>query len=363
MTYLSELSQGRDNNLNLIRALAATAVLVSHAWPIALGAGTVEPLKLAVGQSMGTLSVAIFFVVSGFLIAMSFERSRTRSRFVVARALRLFPGLLVSLLLVALVMGAAVTVRPLPDYLADPGVWSFLARNMALVQPQYTLPGVFETNPYPTVEGSIWTLVHEVGCYVGVFVLGVAGLLARREAMAVVLGLYALLWAALLLWEPALHPKIAAFWGLTLPFAIGTALYRWQERVPLSLWGVAGLVGLAFLLRETALYRFAMTAALAYATIWLAYVPGGVLRAYNRIGDYSYGIYIYAFPLQGLAVWLWGPMSPWENIALSLPLTLLLAILSWHLVEKPALEARGRIVAWLHPDVARPSEVLADKRV
>ena len=112
---------------------------------------------------------------------------------------------------------------------------------MVLVQPQYTLPGVFEANPYPTVEGSIWTLIHEVGCYVGIFVLGVAGLLARRGAMAALLALYALAWIAFLVWEPALHPKLSAFWGLALPFAAGTALYLWQERVPVSIWGVAGL--------------------------------------------------------------------------------------------------------------------------
>ena len=125
----------------------------------------------------------------------------------------------------------------------------------------------------------------------------------------------------------------------------------WRDRIPLSLWGVAALAGLTWALKGHALYVFALTAALAYGTFWLAYIPGGALRRFNRLGDYSYGIYIYAFPVQGLAVWSFGPMSAAQNIALALPLTLLPSILSWHLVEAPALATRkrlaARIEAWL----------------
>jgi len=80
-----------------------------------------------------------------------------------------------------------------------------------------------------------------------------------------------------------------------------------------------------------------MALMLGYAVFWLAYVPRGRLLIYNRLGDYSYGIYIYAFPLQGAVIWFFGPMTPGMNIAISLPITLLFAVLSWHLVEAPAL--------------------------
>ena len=343
MVYLEDVSAGRDNNLNLIRMVAATAVLVSHAWAIALGKGTVEPLKAETGVTLGTLAVYLFFVISGFLIAGSFARTRTVTRFVLARVLRLMPGLIASLLIVALLMGPLVTELETPAYFAHPDLWTFLVRNTLLAFPQYTLPGVFETQPYPTVEGSIWTLVHEAACYVGVLVLGLLGVLGRRDRMALALIAYALLWVVVIVYDPPLHPKIDAFWRLSLPFAAGMAFWRWQEWIPLNIWGLAGLVGLAVALRGTELYFFALIIALGYGSFWLAYIPGGAIRAYNRIGDYSYGIYIYAFPMQGLAVWLAGPMSPWENIAIALPLTALLSIPSWHLIEKPALDARHRL--------------------
>lgn len=340
---LGDLARGRDNNFNLIRAIAATAVLVSHAWPISLGPGTPEPLSAWTGASLGTMSVYVFFAISGFLIAASFDRTRSPRAFLAARGLRLFPGLFVSLVLVAFVMGPLVTTLAPADYLTHPGTLAFVPRNMALVSNVYTLPGVFETNPYATVEGSIWTLVHEVVCYMGVLAIGLLGAFRRPRLMAACLGAYAAGYLAYAGLGLDLHPKITALHRLSLPFALGTLFYVLRHRLPLSIWGVAGLAALAAGLKGTAVAGPALILALAYGTFWLAYVPRGAILGYNRLGDYSYGIYIYAFPLQGLVVWLWGPMAPLTNIALALPLTLALSILSWHLIESPALALRHRL--------------------
>ena len=104
MRYLGDYSRGRDNNLNLIRMIAAAGVLVSHAWPLTMGSGAVQPLVRVTGHSLGTICVYVFFAISGFLIAASFDRSDT-IRFVAARVLRLVPGLFVSVAVVALLMG------------------------------------------------------------------------------------------------------------------------------------------------------------------------------------------------------------------------------------------------------------------
>lgn len=339
---LADAAQGRDNNLNLIRALAACAVLISHAYPIALGPEAAQPLKALTGYTLGTIAVFAFFVISGFLIAQSFERTRSRKRFVQARFLRLWPGLIVSIVLVAVLLGPLVSTLPVGRYFADPGVWSFMLRNLTLVSVQYTLPGVFETQPYTTVEGSIWTLIYEALFYVGVFVLGVLSLLGRPRAMALIFAAYLALFFAVQVSGVSLPGKAANLLALALPFAVGTGFYIWRSVVPLSLLLAVGLAGLAWLAHDTALYAPIFTIALGYAVFWAAYVPGGVLRLYNRLGDYSYGIYIYAFPLQGFVIWLWGPMSPEMNILLSLPLVLIPSILSWHLIEKPSLALRRR---------------------
>lgn len=344
MTRLGSAAEGRDNNLNLIRVLAAFAVLVSHAWPIDLGTGPdgVDPLKALVGHSLGTMAVFVFFVISGFLITASFQRSRTHKRFVQARALRLLPGLLVSLLLVAFLMGPLVTTLPLRVYLLAPETWTFLIRNITLFEPQYTLPGVFETNPYPTVEGSIWTLIHEALCYVMVFLAGRAGLLADRRRMLIFLAFYSAGWLLTQATPFAFPGRLLMLQSLSLPFVLGMVGWIWRDRIVLSIWGVLGAGALWLGLRETALDFPALILFLGYATAWLAYVPGGFIRHYNRLGDYSYGLYIYAFPIQGLVAWAFGSVGPGLHILLATPPVLLLSVASWHLVEDPALRLLKR---------------------
>jgi peptidoglycan/LPS O-acetylase OafA/YrhL len=342
MIRLGAVAAGRDNNFNLIRFAAATAVLVSHAWPIALGPDAVQPLQQLTGHTLGTLAVFVFFAVSGFFISASFARSAGVTDFLWARVLRLFPCLAVALVLAAFVMGPAVTRLPLSDYLTHPATWTSLPRNLTLAFPQYTLPGVFETNPYPTVQGSIWTLIHEVLCYGLVFLAGITGLLQRRAAMTAALVAYVLLWALPALVGIDLHPRIGQLRELSFPFVLGMAFWLWRDRLPLSVWGVAGLVLLAAVTKDTPLGFSVLMLAITYVTFWFAYVPDGAIRGWNRLGDYSYGLYIYAFPLQGLMVWAAGPMGPGMNMALSLPLTLAFAVISWHLIEAPALAMRHR---------------------
>lgn len=350
MTYLGDLDRGRDNNFNLIRAIAATAVLVSHAYPITQGPDVLQPMEKLTGLTLGTLSVYAFFAISGYLIAASFERSRTRLHFIAARVLRLVPGLLVSLLVVAYLIGPLVTTLPLAAYFSDPAAYSFLFRNLVLYTPQYTLPGVFETAPYTTIEGSIWTLFYEVAAYVILFFAGLTGALAKPRVMAVLLALLVALWVAVRLVDIELPTHLSLLIRMALPFATGSAFYIWRAQLPLSIVGVAALIGLSALTRNTVIYEAVLVLALSYIVFWAAYIPNTRwLRAYNRVGDYSYGIYIYAFPIQGLAVWMFGSMSPLQNMAIALPMTLLPSILSWHLIEKPALAVRYRLADALRP--------------
>ena len=340
MIWLGDVAKGRDNNFNLIRMLAATAVLVSHAWPIVLGPRAIEPLEALTGYSLGTLAVFVFFALSGFFISASFERAGTITDFLAARGLRLFPGLFVSLIFVALIMAPFVTSLSLSDYLAHSETWQFFLRNLTLAKPQYTLPGVFEANPYPAVEGSIWTLVHEVMCYGLVFLAGICGLLRRRRAMTIALIGYALLWIQPLVLPIHLHPKLAQWRELSFPFVLGVAFWLWRRWIPLSLWGVWALLALFSVTNGTVMSFVVLSVLITYGSFWLGHVPHGRIRAYNSLGDYSYGMYIYAFPLQGLVVWHFGGTTPAAHIALALPSVLLVSVLSWHFVEAPALRLR-----------------------
>ncbi len=132
--WLGDVCGGRDNNFNLVRIAAAAAVLVSHAFPIALGTGATEPLQPLIGRSLGWVAVSVFFAISGFLIARSFDRKMRLIDWIVARIMRLFPALLVVLLLTGLVLGPLVTVLPEGSYFSDPRVATYVLRNLTLLR-------------------------------------------------------------------------------------------------------------------------------------------------------------------------------------------------------------------------------------
>ena len=310
---LSDFESGRNNNFNLIRMLAATGVLVSHAFPIALGTGTTQPFEDATGYTLGWISVAVFFAISGFLITRSFDRKPHLESWFAARIARLFPALIVVTTLTVLLYGPALTTLASGDYFSLVRTWTYIPRNVTLAWLQFGLPGVIADNPYPdAINGSLWTLFHEVLCYLGVLLAGLAGALGSRRRFAMVMIVYLAAFAA------AGHPQIAeilprralSFRLLSFPFALGMALYVWRDRVPVS-WTIAGLLAVAAaVLRPTPLFGPVFVAAIAYTTFVVAYRPGGVLRRYNELGDYSYGMYVYAFPVQQAAVAVAGPMSP-----------------------------------------------------
>lgn len=339
VVVLSDVCRGRDNNLNLIRVLAALAVLVSHAWPISRGFGEIQPLNRLTGYDMGALAVYVFFCISGFLIARSFERQPTLRHWLLARALRLFPALLVMLLLMVLVLGPLVTALPAGAYFSHPATLGYLPNNLSLALRQPWLPGVFEATPYGgETNGSLWTLYYEVLCYGAVMVMGLLGAFRRWGPLVAATLLYvAANVIVLVLPEEAVPGGFRTFLALGMPFAVGVAFYLCRGWLPLHPAILAVLVAGAVLVKDTPLYQPALVLALGYGVFVLAFLPGGFIRRYNRVGDFSYGIYIYAWPIQQTVVLLFGAMSPFMNIALALPVTLALAWLSWNLVEKPAL--------------------------
>ncbi|PXW76293.1 peptidoglycan/LPS O-acetylase OafA/YrhL [Blastomonas natatoria] len=340
---LAESMSARDNHLNLIRAIAAVAVLVSHAWPIALGMGSVEPVERVVGYTLGQLAVLIFFAISGFLITASYDRSRSPKKYVIARFLRLIPGLFISVVLIAIIMGPLVSSLPPAIYFSNAGVYEFIVKNAILISPQYRLPGVFQTNPMQDVEGSIWTLAYEAMCYGVILAFGLLGGFKNIRILRMITVAMMAFLVVLNIQDYSISPRIDIFVEFALPFSFGMAFYAWKNEIILSPFWACIILAIAFFCHDTKIYPVFVALALSYTTILLAYTASTCLLAYNRLGDYSYGIYIYAFPVQGLMVHMSkGAMSPAENIATALPITIFLAVVSWHFVEKPALQVAKR---------------------
>jgi peptidoglycan/LPS O-acetylase OafA/YrhL len=326
----------RTNNFDLLRLLAAAAVLVSHAYALT---GHFEPLTRTTGRSLGHIGVLVFFAMSGFLVTQSWVSRPHAGTYIAKRALRLGPALIAVLLLSAFVLGPVVTTLPIGDYVASVEPYRYVAENSLLRSGSQTLPGVFEANAYPSaVNGSLWTLWWEAGAYVGVLALGTLGLLRRR---AVLLAAAAL---ALVVATVAPVPKT---WWLLAAFACGALLFLFRDRFRVKGW-MALVAAVAWAASWRSGLNEPVTAvAVSCVAIYVALLPRfAVTRMLQqRVGDVSYGVYLYAFPVGQVAILLAGAsIAPVALIAVSAPVTLGCAVLSWRLVEAPALRLKRRLV-------------------
>ena len=296
------LAQGRDNNFNLIRMIAASAVIVSHSFPLSLGMAAIEPAHgLIAPLDLGKAAVRVFFVISGFFILQSFDRRSSAAAFALARSARIIPALLIVL---------AVT-----SALASLGL-------------------SFAENPFPNaVNGSLWTLYYEVVCYCVLALAGLCGLYKNGRFPAFLIA-FGMVYAAI---QFRVLPLKLAYAYLSLPFVFGMAIYHFRRNIPLG-WPVAlGLTTVAIAAPSDATWSLA----LGYCALWFG-ATASWLRPYNRLGDYSYGTYIFAWPVQQIVALLMPGIGPFGMMLIALPTVWVLGVLSWHFVERPALETVKR---------------------
>jgi len=341
---LGPLAHGRDNNFQLIRLFAAAFVVLFHSYALT-SQWTHEPLwKLAPELNFGALGVKIFFVISGFLVTQSWLARRAVAPFIASRVLRIYPALVAATLLTALLAGASSTLA-WREYIAHPQTLDYIWRVALGWDMVYRLPGAFPTNPFPhDVNGSLWTLPIELRLYIGVLAAGVAGLLARRAALLAALCALTALFAARPDWFP-LAPNDRVVRELALLFALGSLAYVWRDALPVSLAGATAAVALVAWNPGGWPRGLLFAPLLAYGVLVLAYHRRLQWPAFNRLGDYSYGLYVYSFPLQQTLMQRWPGLEPAGLFALSLPLALAAAAASWHALEQPALALKSRFTA------------------
>ena len=344
---LSAYSTGRDNNFNLVRFLAAFAVLWSHSYAITLGPQNHEPWVRWLGYTPAGVAVDVFFVTSGFLVCASLLRLDNFKAFVRARALRIFPALVVMSLLLALVMGPLFTTLPLGDYFTSSETWKFIFKDSTvLTGVKFRLPGVFYGHPMDhVINGSLWTLPFELRCYLTLAFVWWGAKFAKHKTLRSFIRMLVIGTTLMLLAFWASHAFGYKHWHtfrLFFMFFCGAVFWVFRERIPMrTSILVAMLVPLAAAVVVPKYFFWVYPLVTAYIVLWFAYVPGGWIRGFNRFGDYSYGIYIYAFPVQQMLVALIPGITPEQMILAAAAGTLPLAMASWHFVEKPMLARKG----------------------
>jgi peptidoglycan/LPS O-acetylase OafA/YrhL len=347
----------RQDNFGLLRLGAALAVLVSHAFGLT---GRADPLRAISSESLADSAVSVFFAISGFLVVGSWTRDPHLMRFAGRRVKRIWPGLIVAVLFTAFVAGPVFTHLSLRDYLGSPGTRDWVVAKL-LMQTGNVLPGLFTSNPMHIANGSLWTLPVEVKAYVLVAVLGIAGLLRRRwfvwAAWVVCVEGVVLLAASGSASAIGLWPREIFLFAV---FLGGAVLYMERERVPLRGTLAAALIAAWFLARGTLIEIPMGAAAFPYGCLWFAYRTRPVLSRFFERTDLSYGVYLYAYPVeQGIRAALGSSAGPALTIGLAVPISAALAFASWRFVESPWLKRRrGRQLREL--GAGRPQAVEGD---
>jgi peptidoglycan/LPS O-acetylase OafA/YrhL len=347
---LGEVTGSRARGMDALRLGAAALVIVAHSYVLT---GHGEPFRRFGGPDFGDIAVSVFFAISGFLVTASWLSDPRLRAFLVRRGLRILPGLWVVLLFSTIVIGLLVTTLGAVSYLTSIDTWRYPLERSIVFSTRDTLPGVFTSNPYgPAVNGSLWTLPLELTAYAGTVAFGLAGILARRRSL-VFAAVAVLVIAQQIIPAPAtgaagtVSLEDVFYWlvHFGLFYAAGTLLYLYRSRVPLSLVAAAAGIAVWLLCFGTGVVNPVGQIALPYAVLVAAYrAPVAIDTVMRRIGDLSYGTYIYAFPVQQTVMHYDKDISPAGLIAWTVPITLALAALSWHVVERPALRLRHRLI-------------------
>ncbi|HEY4047589.1 MAG TPA: acyltransferase [Acidobacteriaceae bacterium] len=333
-----------NNNLDFVRLALALLVIFSHAYPLGTGSEAREPfLLLTRGQvTGGRIAVDLFFIVSGFLIASSAERSASLGSFLKKRVFRIYPAFCV------LSLFTLVAFFPIGRAGFPTGSFVRNATNVVaytLVLREFPYQHAFSHNPAPNViNGSLWSISYEFWCYIGVAFLSLTGFLRSKIVLGTLFAASVALsmFFSLSGWHPG--GKIFGvifgfppFWGRLLPmYLAGVLFYRICDWVPLrSAWIVlcVALLGIAAVVPHGWTLLFPIAG--SYLVFAFAYHPAIPHLNAARFGDLSYGTYLYAFPvLQVIVQWRGHTVNPFMLFLLGTPPTLMLALGSWYGVER-----------------------------
>jgi peptidoglycan/LPS O-acetylase OafA/YrhL len=347
----------KGNNFNLLRMVGALFIVLGHSI---LLTGRHEALRrdhpvLHEGIALlGYNSLYVFFVLSGLMVAMSLDRRQSLAEYTAARALRILPPLLLVSAALALVLGPLMTQLAVATYFADPQTWLYIPLSgSGLFVPG--LPAVFTDVPFAgRINPPTWTVRYDIVYYCGLGIVWLLGLLRPARlplllAAGAAIYCYSMYGIDIRGEEGVFNPKVT--FGMC--FMIGTAIYFYRHYFSISAWPILLLGPLTFLLYDTGWRPLLSTLAFTSAILWLGLVPKGSILAYNRVGELSYSVYIWHWPIGQTLFSLAPGLAFYEFFILITLLSVAIAALSWNFIERPALQRVPQLAHWLEQSLAR----------
>ena len=342
-TMPNQMTASREvNNFDVLRILFAWFVVISHSYFLNNDSIS-DPLGWATDNYLifSYIGVKGFFVISGYLIFQSLIRSQSVYDYLVKRVLRIFPGLIMALALSLLVIYFVYPSNKLP-YLLNPEIFTYFIDNVLLFKSHFDIPGVFENMRSKAVNGSLWTIKFEFLCYLFLLLVFPFRKIKKNYLFFIVTMLSCCVFLPVFLpkWVHAVQRPIqlALLLELGSYFFMGSfwACFAWEE-IPFKQWAFTlstSIILLCILLKAD---RIFLLIPLSFVIMHIG-KKKSVLASWihQTIGDPSYGMYLYAFPLQQFMIFYLKPTTI-VLLILSSVLSLMLGILSWYFVEKKAL--------------------------
>lgn len=332
---LDQILNPRNNNFDIFRLLAAMLVIYGHAPAFVSSPGPVDIVYLLIKfDYSGSLAVKFFFMLSGLLVTVSLMNRPHLGEFIIKRVARIFPGLIVCVMITVLVIGPLFTDIEIGDYFSHPETWSYLLNNSFLYQLRWELPGVFTDNN-AAVNGSLWTLPLEVVCYLFLAVFYVSGVWRHYLLGTTLLVVVVCISFFFPQYLPALFSGSEAH---QLPgcFALGALMATYRHQLLVNFEKVAALWILYLLLSSTPLKVLIFYVAFFYSFLFFSSMKIVVERL-KIPADPSYGVYIYGFVIQQVVAHVFPGQGVVFNQVLSGLIALVAGLLSWFYIERPAL--------------------------
>ncbi len=354
--------RGIGPGFDFLRVALAISIVFAHSFQVNSGLPNLRSGHPA--WFLVVSQVPMFFALSGFLVTGSALRLTLRD-FILNRGLRIVPALAMEIFIAAIVLGPILSVLPAREYFSGHEFRMYFFNIIGF--PKFLLPGLFRSNPLSgIVNGSLWTIPFEIGCYVIMSIFIYFGIVRSKKrvtiAVVTIFMLVIVLGAIMtqpwfedlsttprLLWAVVLNYANPLNTNLYLYFTAGIMAYVFRYHIPFNhMIAIACAVAIVLITvigssnLQSGIYEFLFVPIITYMTVYIGMLEIPPMPIYKH-GDYSYGIYLYGFPLQQSIILLHGGrMNVMLHFAISLVLVTAMAMMSWHVVEKPTLRLRKK---------------------